>query len=67
MENESINYKGKIFFVESSYNEPKLFVDDQQIEVNRDPDSGMFGTARLPYRAFESIEELGNALVNDES
>jgi len=67
MPNESSSYKGKRVFVESSYDAPKLRIDDEQIDVNRDPDSGMFGTTRLPYQVFESIEELGKALVDDES
>ena len=67
MPNESSSYKGKLVFVESSYDEPKLRVDDEQVEINRDPDSGRFRTARLPYRVFESVEELGKALVDDES
>ena len=67
MPNESSSYKGKRIIVESSFEEPKLRIDDTVIEVNRDPDSGTFGTAKLPYREFESMEELGKALVDDES
>ena len=62
---DEAGYRGKQLFVEASYDGPKLYIDGKPVEVNRDPDSGAFGAGELPYRAFESVEELGKALLDD--
>ena len=62
---ESSIYKGKRIIVESGFDEPQLRIDNKPIDVNRDSDSGTFGSSKLPYREFESIEELSKALVDE--
>ena len=60
-------YKGKRITVESNYEDPKLLIEDEKVDVTRDPDSSTFGTVRLPYREFESIEDLAKAIIDAES
>ena len=57
------SHKKNPLTVESSYDEPKLVVEGEQIQVSRDPDSGTFAAPALPYREFESIEDLAKAIA----
>ena len=58
-----LRYRDKeIVFEESEY--PRIAIDGEPTQVSWDPDAGEFNAGELPYRSYESIEEMGKAIVD---
>ena len=60
---KNIQYKDiKIEFDESS--KPKLTIDGEFVQASHDTDAGEFTTGELPYRSFNSVQQLAEAIVD---
>ncbi len=59
---ETLEYKNmKIEFEESS--NPKISINEEQIQVSHDADANTFNAGELPYRTYKSVKELAEEIV----
>ena len=60
---KNIQFKdSKIEFEESS--KPKLKIDGESVQTSHDADADEFNTGELPYRSFNSVKQLAEAIVD---
>ena len=48
-----------------SPSKPKLSVDDLEVDVARDQDSGVYSAEELPYQTFDSLEDVAKTFVKN--
>ncbi len=61
---DKIEYKNKKIEFEDSAN-PKLSIDGETIQVSKDTEANAFNAAELPYRSFNSVNELAETIVDN--
>lgn len=48
-----------------SRSKPRLSVDDLEVDVARDQDSGVYSAEELPYQTFGSLEDVAKTFVRN--
>ncbi|MFF7994746.1 hypothetical protein ACFZDG_33865 [Kitasatospora xanthocidica] len=65
MEDESLQHRGRTIVVAGKDQEkPRLLIDGQEVEHVHRPKTGRYATALLPYTEYDSLAELGKAVVD---
>lgn len=60
---ENIQYKkSKIETEESS--SPTISIDGESVQTSQDADAGEFTAGEIPYRSFNSVKQLAEAIVD---
>ena len=60
---EQVEYKNKRIEFEESSN-PKIVIDGQAVAASHDAEAKEFSAGELPYRVFNSVKELAEAIVD---
>lgn len=61
---EQMTYRDAQLAVTGEDGGTQLEIGGAAVEVSRDPASGAFSSAELPYRTFESVQQLGKAIID---
>ena len=59
---DKFEHKGKKVEIEESSN-PKVSIEGEAVRVSLDVESKSYGSAEVPYRSFDSVKELAEAIV----
>lgn len=62
---ENEEYEGREISYEEDHSDPQLRVDGRRVDITYIEEEDSFATKYIPYANFDSLSELGEAIVNN--